>query len=142
MDKNSINEELSSMERLFGIPDRPMYFNRYGEPMTLDEWGRSYGHHERKVLRQTHVYGYMISTVWLGMDHNYFGGIPLIFETMVFAPERTAFLDLECRRYSTLTEAHLGHDEVVSMLLHLIGAEMREICLEYDSRPALSAASR
>ena len=47
-----------------------------------------------------------ISTVWLGLDHQYGDGPPLIFETMQFGGEA----DQEMARYSTLEEAHAGHD--------------------------------
>ena len=46
-----------------------------------------------------------VSTVWLGLDHSYDGGPPLIFETMVFG----GGLDLEMERYSTEAEALAGH---------------------------------
>jgi hypothetical protein len=46
-----------------------------------------------------------ISTVFLGIDHNFGGGIPLLFETMVFGGE----LDQSQDRYSTWNEAEAGH---------------------------------
>ena len=46
-----------------------------------------------------------ISTVFLGLDHQYGEGKPLLFETMVFGGE----LDQEQERYSTWEEAEEGH---------------------------------
>jgi hypothetical protein len=53
-----------------------------------------------------------VSTVFLGIDHGFGEGPPLIFETMVFASER--HLDeRDCQRYSTESEAVTGHHEMV-----------------------------
>ena len=58
----------------------------------------------------------MVSTVWLGLDHNYLGdGPPLIFETMVFrgkGRDRRA-VDSILRRYTTKEEALGGHAETL-----------------------------
>jgi hypothetical protein len=53
-----------------------------------------------------------VSTVWLGLDHNFMGGRPKIFETMIFGGK----LHLECWRYSTEEEALAGHDDAVKLL--------------------------
>jgi site-specific recombinase XerD len=47
-----------------------------------------------------------ISTVWLGLDHSHCDGIPMIFETMVFAEGSS--MDLDCHRYSTEEQARGG----------------------------------
>jgi hypothetical protein len=54
----------------------------------------------------------LVSTVLLGMNHG-FGGVPLIFETMVFSASGNGDF---CQRYSTLQEARQGHAEVVARL--------------------------
>lgn len=51
----------------------------------------------------------MVSTVFLGLDHQYGDGPPLLFETMVFGGP----LDHEMNRYSTWNEAEKGHQEMV-----------------------------
>ena len=62
-----------------------------------------------KVVRQTKLRGgkKLVSTVWLGCNHNYSDGPPLIFETMVFPVG--SYYDLDCRRYATEAEARAGH---------------------------------
>lgn len=50
-----------------------------------------------------------ISTVFIGIDHNFSGGPPLLFETMVFGGP----LDGEQDRYSTWDEAEAGHAAMV-----------------------------
>lgn len=49
-----------------------------------------------------------VSTVFLGADHNFLGGPPLLFETMVFrdGPE-------EQERYCTWEEALIGHQKML-----------------------------
>ena len=51
-----------------------------------------------------------VSTVFLGLDHNFSGkGPPILFETMVFV----AGEGHDQRRYATWEEAERGHDEMV-----------------------------
>jgi hypothetical protein len=51
-----------------------------------------------------------VSTVFLGIDHQYGGGPPLLFETMAFGlPDD----DEICERYSTEQQAREGHTAVV-----------------------------
>lgn len=56
-----------------------------------------------------------VSTVFLGLDHAYLDGPPLLFETMVF-PNRDTFADMLCWRYSTKAGAEAGHAAVVAAL--------------------------
>jgi hypothetical protein len=58
------------------------------------------------------VNGKWVSTVWLGIDHNYFGGTPLLFETMVFE-NRESGIDLYCERHSSWGAAKEGHKKAV-----------------------------
>ncbi len=52
----------------------------------------------------------MVSTVFLGIDHNFtFRGPPILFETLVFGGEHDGLM----QRYATWDEAALGHKEVV-----------------------------
>jgi len=65
---------------------------------------------------------YEISTVFLGLDHNYFGGRPLMFETMIFIPMD----DIYCKRHSTYEEAELGHEEAKEWLSKYIANGCKE----------------
>jgi hypothetical protein len=64
------------------------------------------------------VSGFIVSTVFLGINHNPFGGRPLFFETMVFRQDADGELipsqDCGQVRYSTLEEARAGHKVVVA----------------------------
>lgn len=60
---------------------------------------------DRRVARHELPNGYLISTVFLGVDHGW-GGIPLWFETMVFHGNTS---DLDMERYTTWDQAVKGH---------------------------------
>jgi len=54
-----------------------------------------------------------VSTVFLGLDHNFCDdGPPILFETMIFC--NRADLSGTMRRYATWDEAEAGHKETVS----------------------------
>jgi hypothetical protein len=84
--------------------------NANGEPELCEdvlEWGRWMEHADRHVAfdvdEQT---GWRVSTVFLGLDHNFGGGgPPILWETMVFGGP----LDGEMDRYSSVAEAKAGH---------------------------------
>lgn len=72
-----------------------------------------------------------ISTVFLCLDHNFFGeGPPLLFETMVFERSITGLKDDEplrdvghdfgvMDRYATYDEAEAGHQKILDRILEL-----------------------
>lgn len=92
---------------------RPLYYRRDGTPYegptaTMD-WAADF--ENRTPVGQDEIGDVLVSTVWLGLDHNCSDeGPPLIFETMVFGES----LDGEKRRYSTEAEAIAGHAEMVA----------------------------
>ena len=55
-----------------------------------------------------------VSTVFLGVDHSFRPGPPVLFETMVF---EGSMMGRYCKRYHTYGEAKKGHEEVVKGLL-------------------------
>ena len=70
-------------------------------------WARWFETADR-VVAKTSIGKAEVSTVFLGMDHNWANGPPLLFETMVFG------LDDELQeRYSTWAEAEVGHAKTV-----------------------------
>jgi len=81
-----------------------------GEPITFEVWAQAFS--LPRHVGHTQVGGVTVSTVWLGIDHAYGGGPPLIFETMVFGGDH----DEDVWRYATEDEARLGHASVVAML--------------------------
>lgn len=106
------------------------YFDRGGNPISQEEWGQLHSIHDYLVVAKTPVGPYEVSTVWLGINHAYDGGRPLIFETMIFALEvSTGTMPITgrqyayhedvfdyCVRYRTEQEAIDGHGAAVEML--------------------------
>lgn len=78
---------------------------------TLEEWSEQFEHMDRHVGNDI-VLGKHVSTVWLGLDHNLFGGEPHLFETMVFSEHRSG-TDIYMERYSTWDEAVAGHQKAI-----------------------------
>jgi hypothetical protein len=71
--------------------------------------------HEQKVVGKDFIKGVEVSTVFLAHNHNFRGGPPLVFETMIFG----GGLDHYQARYSTWEEAEKGHAEAVARVLAL-----------------------
>ena len=89
-----------------------MYYILEGkEPKEVDpyQWAIQFDTSNRHVAQDEIADGVKVSTVFLGLDHQYGDGPPLLFETLVF--EGT--LDGEMMRYSTWEEAEIGHKEMV-----------------------------
>lgn len=80
-------------------------------PAELLEWAEQFENMNRHVGNDV-VCGKHVSTVWLGLDHNHFGGVPLVFETMVFS-EHDGNSDIYMERYSTWDEALEGHKKAI-----------------------------
>ena len=87
------------------------------ETTTL-EWGRwMEENRDRKRIALDSVGAIMVSTVFLGLDHNFMGiGAPLLFETMVFADPEKSMLEDYTERYHTKTEALEGHKRILEMV--------------------------
>jgi hypothetical protein len=65
------------------------------------------------IVAKTQIGKYLVSTVFLGLDHGWEGD-PLWFETMVFnTGGATPWLDLGMHRYRTYDEAVVGHASMV-----------------------------
>jgi hypothetical protein len=108
------------MDAIWGDDGR--FFDREGNSIRFQEWALLFDNKDYQVIRQTKVGVFLISTVWLGMDHGIFGPEPLIFETMIInesGGERD-FLD-EQYRYSTEEDALAHHDAIVAQALLLEG---------------------
>ena len=89
------------------------YYNRQGESMTMFEWAVAFEDKDYKRVALTEFahlgVEVRVSTVWLGLDHNFGDDPPLIFETMIFGGS----LDEDQKRYSTEAEALAGHEAMV-----------------------------
>lgn len=92
-----------------------MYFRRDGTPCaSILEPGLDFKNMDLRRVAATELWwGGWVSTVWLGINHNWFGGKPLIFETMLFGPGGNGDYDMD--RYSTEAEAKEGHERMVKL---------------------------
>jgi hypothetical protein len=111
--------------------DHGEYYGLNGEHITMAEWAvlmevkrNARGIDENGVsspdddptrIGSTKVGHAWVSTVWLGLDHSFGRGPPLIFETMIFGGSH----DQQMWRYASREAALEGHNRIV-------------ICLEND----------
>lgn len=88
---------------------------------SLEAWARWFENAERHVadLRDGDI---RVSTVFLGLDHNWGSGPPLLFETMVFGGP----LDGEQDRCSTWEHAERMHREMAERVTMAVLAERTE----------------
>lgn len=88
-----------------------MYYDKEGKPLSLYVWAYMFEDMLYRRIGWTEFpNGAYVSTVWLGLDHSFGCGPPLIFESMVF----DGVHDQETVRYSTEAEALAGHDQLAA----------------------------
>lgn len=88
-------------------------------PCSLMDWANQTEQlwkENKKHVAYEEINGKRVSTVWLGRDHNFLGGRPLLFETMVFDEPRGGS-DIYMDRYTTWAEALVGHQKAVQWVL-------------------------
>lgn len=84
------------------------------EPDVL-KWAEWFGNLENRVVFQTEIPGGMVSTVFLGLDHQFGKGPPLLFETMLFRDGESN----DCERCSTWLEAEAQHAKMLFKLIEV-----------------------
>ena len=93
------------------------------EEVDLATWAQWFENNKRHVAL-TKGDKYVVSTVFLGIDHAFSEGPPVLFETMVFATsdweKKAALPDEDCDRYQTFEQAKAGH---VSMVKKWLGED-------------------
>ena len=98
------------------------YYRRDGTPYKgVLEWAADFENDFDKVARvaKDQIGPYFVSTVCLGIDHNFSGvGPPIIFETMI-AHDNGQWLHYQ-ERYSTEEEAKQGHAKAVLYAKELV----------------------
>lgn len=72
--------------------------NKHGKPVPepdLEKWAHWFGNNEDRIVKQEHIGKIMVSTVFLGLDHNFIReGPPILWETMVFGgPHDQVWMD-------------------------------------------------
>jgi hypothetical protein len=119
-------------------------YDRLGRPIDIMKFDRMLKDGDYRVVAQHWVRGWKVSTVWLGLDHRFGSpGPPIIFETMIFAPEDATIgrenweaggdafstlddprdLDHYQERYPTEAAAQAGHDRALASMIDQLGAD-------------------
>lgn len=83
-------------------------------PVKTDDvlvWGRYFETADR-VVKQEMIGDVRVSTVFLGIDHNWSGGPPVLFETMIFGGEHDQYQD----RCSTWKQAEQMHEKACALV--------------------------
>lgn len=90
-----------------------MCYDFQGRPISVEQWSALLASPDR-IVEQTRVFDYEVSTVWLGLDHGG-GEIPVIFETMVWdtSPDQAGYLIM---RWVSWEQAQQAHDQIVATL--------------------------
>jgi len=74
----------------------------------LDKWAEWYESLQNRIVKQEYIGAVMVSTVFLGLNHRFGEGPPLLFETMAFSDGSTIY-ELGITRCSTWLEAEAQH---------------------------------
>jgi hypothetical protein len=99
------------------------YYNLDSKEITREEWKKLRREIGNKIKRDI-VGDFLVSTIWLGMNHAFMSDKIEIFETMVFLnfPK-----DIYCQRYATKEDAIKGHNKIVEMFSKKNKEEYMEI---------------
>lgn len=97
----------------------------------LTEWCKWFQDSKNRVVAQEKVGSAMISTVFLGLDHNFYGetGDPVLFETMVFLNGSRGEDELceRCHTYEQAIEQHYRVKKQVSSMRFRSSAFVKRI---------------
>lgn len=92
------------------------YILKDGKPVKvkdLIEWARWFEKSKERIVKLTTIKNDIrVSTVFLGLDHNYSGkGKPILWETMIFGGPHDQYQ----QRYTSRKYAMKGHAEAVKL---------------------------
>lgn len=83
----------------------------------LIEWAKWFENSNNRQLKKDLVGKYWVSTVFLGLDHNFLEGEPILWETMIFSEseDQNKYEGYQ-ERYITKKEAIEGHQKAIEMI--------------------------
>lgn len=96
--------------------DRPRYYVLKGRtpvPASLIVWARFFEELGNRNVSFDEIGGITISTVFLGLDHSFGHGPPLLFETMIFDEAGEGNYQTRC---ATWDQAKAMHDRAVALV--------------------------
>jgi len=117
-------EYLDKMEKINNkikeqISRSTQYFDRNGNRLQLMDWAKKCEDDEYRKVKQDKIGKYFISTIWFGLNMNFFSNQePLIFETMIFLDDDDQLDEfyLYQEEYSTEQQALEGHERAVKLV--------------------------
>jgi len=87
--------------------------NDFGENVPcpdLEKWARWLEGPSREMCRLRDQVGPLhVSTVFLGLDHSFSDGPPLLWEMKVFSDDSQSGQEHKCQRFTTMQDAHAFH---------------------------------
>ena len=114
-----------------------LYILEGKEPKPVDdasEWGRWFEKADRHVAKTELRNRVIVSTVFLGLDHSFGGGIPILFETMIFGGKHNHYQE----RYATWEEAEAGHLRAIKLVKGRVRAQFKKGSKAEQVNPAQS----
>lgn len=99
--------------------NRRYILNEHGQPVPepdLLTWGLWFEEHANRIVAQEWVENVKISTVFLGLDHNWFGKEPVLWETMTFSNNASFNHEVSCRCGGNREQAEAMHRTVVEQV--------------------------
>ena len=96
-----------------------MYYNLEGKLPVKCLPGEFPNYNNRTLFRDKFtIYGedVSVSTVFLYMDHSFSGGIPILFETMIFGGLHDGYQE----RYINWEDSERGHSKACKMVLDVV----------------------
>ena len=101
-------------------------FLQVNDVLTWARWFESAHQTGQRFVRQNRMNGILISTIFLGIDHNFFGsGPPILWETMIFGLYR---VDPQWR-FSDVESAKHWHAIQLHKVKLAVGKKRRRFCL-------------
>lgn len=81
------------------------------QPCDLETWAKWFEKAQRHVAIDN-IGKVVVSTIFLGLDHSFGQGKPVLWETMIFGGPHDQYMD----RYTSKEEAIAGHAKAVAMV--------------------------
>lgn len=104
-----------------GMEEFNSFLESFGFNLGKFGFRKDYDYNKRVVKQEDIIFEgekYFVSTVDLGLNHNFnLSGPPLYYETMIF-PENETFDVYYCNRYSEREEALKSHEALVYNILN------------------------
>lgn len=83
------------------------------------KWAKWFQSPGNRIVEHTHIGDVMISTVFMGLDHSFGSGKPVLWETMIFGSKHKALKDYQVR-YTAISNARKGHKYAVQFAKNIL----------------------